>query len=147
MAAVRVLGLIGLLFAVLAPQGALADDADDIADRYATWVDAFNAGEIDVICDLYAEDLVSVDRGQPDRGYDEVCDLLKESLTDPSREYRYQIDIDDLIVTNGVSVVHAVWTLFITPYNVTVTEETLDVLRRGPDGMWRIFRTMSFETL
>ena len=130
---------------IVSAAGAWADEVADIQDRYAAWNAAFNAGEADGICDLYAPDLRSVDRGQPDRGFDEVCLLLRDSLSDPTYEYRYQIDVKNVWVQADTAVVNATWTLFISPFNVTVIEEGLDVLRHDPDGVWRIVRSMSFE--
>lgn len=136
---------IALALLVAGAAGANADDADNIQDLYADWNAAFNAGEADGICDLYAPDLRSVDRGQPDRGFDEVCRILLDSLSDPTHEFRYLIDVKDIFVQQDTAVVSATWTLFISPFNVTVVEEGLDVLRRDPDGRWRIVRSMSFE--
>ncbi|WP_421726429.1 YybH family protein [Bauldia sp.] len=128
------------------PAFGLASDVDAIHQRYADWADAFNAGETDGACDLFAADLIATDQGQPERDFDAVCAILQDSLTDPSREYRYQIDVAEILVEGDLAVVRADWSLFITPFNVATTERAIDILRREPDGAWRIIRSMSYAT-
>lgn len=125
--------------------GAHAAPADDLRERLEQWTDDFNEGRADKVCDLFSRNAVSTYRGQPERTYDEICDLLQNSLADAAREYRYQLDIREIIVEGNLAVVRLAWTLFIAPFNVTSVETGMNVFRREADGRWRIIRYLAYE--
>jgi ketosteroid isomerase-like protein len=124
---------------------AAASDADDIRARLDQWTDDFNAGRKDIVCDLFSKQAISDYRGQPERHYKEICQLLRDSLDDPARDYHYDLDIAEIIVAGDLAVVRLTWTLFITPLNVTSVEPGMDVFRRETDGKWRIVRYIAYE--
>jgi uncharacterized protein (TIGR02246 family) len=128
----------------MAPQ-AIARDVDDIRARLEQWTEDFNERRADAVCDLFSKDAISNYRGQPERNYDEICDLLQKSLADPARDYRYELELREIIVEGDLAVVRLVWRLFITPLNVTSVEPGMDVFRKEPDGKWRIIRYLAFE--
>lgn len=128
-----------------AAPGAHAASADDIRERLEQWTDDFNQGRADRVCDLFSKTAISTYRGQPERTYDEICDLLQDSLADPARDYKYQLDIREIIVAGDLAVVRLVWTLFIAPFNITSVETGMDVFRREADGAWRIIRYIAYE--
>ena len=139
----RVVGGLLLLQAIGSP--AVADDAGEIRSRLEQWTDDFNAGHTDKVCDLFSKEVISNYRGQPERRYDEICDLLKRSLTDPSKKFHYELDLREIIVEHDLAVVRLVWTLFITPLNVTSAEPGMDAFRRESDSKWRIIRYIAYE--
>jgi ketosteroid isomerase-like protein len=124
---------------------ARADDADDIRARLELWTDDFNAGRADAVCDLFSKEAISNYRGQPERNYEEICGLLQKSLADPARQYRYQLDLREIIVEGDIAIVRLTWTLFVAPLNVTSVEPGMDVFRKEADGKWRIVRYMAYE--
>jgi uncharacterized protein (TIGR02246 family) len=128
----------------MAPQ-AIAGEVDDIRARLEQWTEDFNERRADAVCDLFSKDAISNYRGQPERNYDEICDLLQKSLADPARDYRYELELREIIVEGDLAVVRLVWQLFITPLNVTSVEPGMDVFRKEPDGKWRIIRYLAFE--
>ena len=71
----------------------------------------FNAGRADKVCDLFAPDLIAQYRGQPERGYAALCDLLKRSLGDRGKTYRYALAIKEILVAGDLAVVRLTWTL------------------------------------
>ena len=134
--------LLALLFL---PAAALADDAGDIRARLLEWTDDFNAGRIEPVCDLFSKELISTVRGQGDRDYATRCDILTKSINDPARDFHYEVDIHEVMVSGDLAVVRLTWTLFMTPLNVTVVEPGMDVFRKEADGRWRIVRYLSYE--
>ncbi len=134
--------LLALLFL---PAAALADDAGDIRARLLEWTDDFNAGRIEPVCDLFSKELISTVRGQGDRDYATRCDILTKSINDPARDFHYEVDIHEVMVSGDLAVVRLTWTLFMTPLNVTVVEPGMDVFRKEADGQWRIVRYLSYE--
>ncbi|MCP4306436.1 MAG: nuclear transport factor 2 family protein [bacterium] len=136
--------LVPAVLALLAAP-AMASDVGAIRDRLEQWVHDFNAGNADAVCDLFSTEALAEFRGQPQRTYDEICGLLHDSLSDPARDFHYELDLHEIIVEDDLAVVRLTWTLFITPLNVTSVEPGMDIFRREADGKWRIIRYLAFE--
>lgn len=128
--------------------------ADDDASRAAIagalkqWTEDFNAGRADKVCDLFARELRADFRGQPERGYDAQCDLLRKSLADRTRAFSYALAIKEILVWGDAAVVRLTWTLTVRPKGgreITSVEPGLDVFRKEKDGRWRIIRYTAFE--
>jgi uncharacterized protein (TIGR02246 family) len=120
----------------------------EITDALTQWTADFNAGDAEKTCALFSRALRADYRGQPERGYDGQCDILKRSLSDQTRRYSYALAIKEIQVWNDVAVVRLTWTLTITPKDgqtTTATEPGLDVFRKEADGRWRIVRYMAYE--
>ena len=152
----------GLIAALLVSASVRAEDASrredisrsenasrqEIADALTQWTAAFNAGDADKTCALFSRELRADYRGQPERGYDGQCDILKRSLSDKSRRYSYALAIKEILVWGDVAVVRLTWTLTVTPKEgptITAIEPGLDVFRKEADGRWRIVRYVAYE--
>jgi steroid delta-isomerase len=110
---------------------------------------AFNAGDAEKSCALFAPDLIAQVRGQPERSYNDLCDLLKRSLSDRTKTYSYTVDIKEILVAYDLAAVRLTWTLKVrqkdTGSETTSDEPGLDIFRRQADGSWKISRFMSYE--
>ena len=137
-----------LLTGVASPALAADDARARIEAALTQWKDDFNAGRADKVCDLFARDLRADFRGQPERGYDALCGLLKRSLADPARAYAYALAIKEIVVWGDTAVVRLTWTLTVRPraggQAATSVEPGLDVFRRQRDGHWRIVRYIAY---
>lgn len=139
-----------LALLVLAPAAGLAAESaeDAIRATLREWTKDFNAGKADAVCKLFSPELRYDFRGYPERGYDDVCTLLHRSLADASKRYAYDLEIREVIVEDNLAVVRLTWALTVTlPNGQTVTskEPGMDVLRKGPDGQWKIVRYIAYE--
>ena len=145
-----VLAAVALLGGAVAPLSAQSGDQAErtIRAALAKWTTDFNARDASHICELFAPDLVYDYRGFPERDYPTLCGLLHRSLADPTRRFRYALDIKEIIVSGDIAVVRLVWTLEVTAAGAK-TQETrepgLDVFRRQPDGSWKIARYIAYE--
>jgi uncharacterized protein (TIGR02246 family) len=143
--------LLALALALACPAEAQNEDAARAAIRtaLAEWMADFNAGNSEKVCGLFAPDLVAQYRGQPERGYEALCDLLKGSLADHSRTYRYALAIKEIVVVGDLAVVRLTWTLTVRqkdpPRDVTADEPGMDIFRKQPDGSWKISRYIAYE--
>lgn len=132
----------------LTPPPAVVESADATAirQRFEAWTAAFNARRFAELCDLFAEDVVGETVDAPPRGRDRICDDLRR-LGESARSYRYDLDLREIAVFDDTAVVRPTWTLTVTggglPGPVTVREIGLDVLRRDPDGSWRVVRFLA----
>jgi len=137
-----------LLLAVPATYAA-ADSAEDaIRATFAQWTKDFNAGNADAVCRLFSPDLRYDFRGYPERDYNDVCTLLHRSLADKSKRYAYALDIREIIVSGDLAVARLAWTLNVTLPSgqvVASVEPGMDVLRKSPDGQWKITRYIAYE--
>jgi uncharacterized protein (TIGR02246 family) len=127
----------------------LADAAAAEVKRALTqWMADFNAGKSDRVCDLFADDVRADYRGYPTRDHQAVCDLLTKSLSDSTRDFRYALDIKEILSFGDVVVVRLVWTLTIKQNDgreITSVEPGMDIFRRQADGRWKIVRYMAYE--
>ncbi len=100
------------------------------------------------MCQLFSPELRYDFRGYPERDYNDVCTLLHRSLADQSKRYVYSLDLREIIVSGDLAVVRLAWTLNVTLPNgqlVKSVEPGIDILRKSPDGQWKIIRYIAYE--
>ena len=140
-----------LSLAPVCPAAAQSDNAAQAAIRTALtqWMADFNAGNADKVCGLFAPDLIAQYRGQPERDYNGLCELLKRSLGDRTKSYAYALAIKEILVAGDIAVVRLTWTLKVKPKDgapeITSDEPGMDIFRRQPDGSWKISRYIAYE--
>ena len=131
-------GLIAmLLFASHVP--AADDDSAAVQNQIRValekWKLDFNAGDASQVCTLFAPDLISNFRGQPEDTYNSLCANMQAALTDPAKTYHYDLEIKEILVSGDLAVVRLVWTLKVRPKGaaaseVTTREPGMDIFRR-----------------
>lgn len=151
----RALAAFAMLLSVMAGASHLSADPSDTSDEQAIraalteWMLAFNAGDTGSVCRLFAPELRYDYRGFPERGFGEICGVLQGSLADRTRKFSYDLAIKEIIVSGDLAVVRLVWTLTTRrPGQVggaSANEPGLDILRRQPDGSWKIVRYLAYE--
>jgi ketosteroid isomerase-like protein len=104
------------------------------------WTADFNARNVEAVCDLF---------GFPERGYDDICRLLRRSLSEPDKRYSYAPPaIKDIFVAGDLAVVRLTWTLKVriegAPQEVTSEEVGIDIFRKQPDGRWQIISFIAY---
>ena len=121
----------------------------EIRATLTQWMADFNAGSADKVCALFAPDLIAQYRGQPERDYNALCNLLKRSLSDRTKIYRYALAINEILVAGDLAVVRLVWTLTVqrkdTAGETVADEPGMDIFRRQPDGSWKISRYIAYK--
>ena len=129
---------------------------EEIRRALTNWMDDFNAGRADRVCDLFAAELGYDYRGFPERGYQDVCDGLHRSLADPMRRFSYALDVKEILLpddrdkysSSDLAVARVVWTITVNRSGAPTTrlqEHGMDVFRRQPDGSWKIIRFIAYE--
>jgi ketosteroid isomerase-like protein len=130
-------------------QGESAAAQAEIRAALVQWMADFNARRADKVCGLFAPDLIAQYRGQPERDYNSLCDLLKRSLGDRTKTYRYALAINEILVVGDLAVVRLVWTLTVQRQDIAgeivADEPGMDIFRRQPDGSWKISRYVAYE--
>lgn len=118
-----------------------------ISSALEEWRSAFNDRDGSHVCDLFAPDLIANYQGQPERDYAALCQLLKTSVQDRERAYRYSLDISEILVFGGTAIVRLVWTLEIAKNGAPkelVREPAIDIFRCQGDGRWKISRYLAY---
>jgi uncharacterized protein (TIGR02246 family) len=137
----RWLALALLLGAAACSAAPRQDDAAVIRAALTTWMEDFNAGRADRLCDLFARDLRFDFRGQPERGYAEMCAQLQRAVA--AKRFSYAVRINEVLVFGDTAIVRLRWRL--TTDGEASDEPGLDVFSRQADGRWRIVRYLGFE--
>ncbi|MGV0852353.1 YybH family protein [Mycolicibacterium phlei] len=149
----RGLGVVGTVAVVLTAcgqTGSAETDRQAIIAALQRFSADFNAKDFDATCALFAEDVAMHYPGQqPVHGRDEFCAGLRERLSDPARSYHYDPpQIHEVLVDGDLATVSLTWVLTVRDAAGavldTVEEDGLDVLRRQPDGTWRIHISHAF---
>lgn len=121
---------------------------DAVRNALTAWMDDFNHRRVDRVCDLFAKELRYDYRGLPERGYQDMCDGLRRSLSSSDRHYNYALKVKDITVCGDLAVAEIVWTMTVTsPVGSApqVSKElSMEVFRRQADG-WRIVRILAYE--
>ena len=142
-----------LMFATYLP--AADDDTAAVQNQIRIalekWKLDFNAGDASQVCALFAPDLISNFRGQPEDTYNSLCANLQSALTDPAKTYHYDLEIKEILISGDLAVVRLVWTLKVHPKDaasseVVTREPGMDIFHRQPDGTWKISRYMAYES-
>jgi len=132
------------------PSTAQSVETEEAAIRAALtkWTENFNAGKVEEVCGLFARDLRYDYRGFPERGYQDICDGLRRSLTDPTKRYDYSLAVKEVIVSSSLAAVRLIWTLRVskpdTPPQVS-QEHGIDIFRKQSDGTWKIIRFIAYD--
>lgn len=143
--------LAGIVLALVTATAQADGGADEKAVRQALmdWAAAFNAGDGERVCDLFAPDLIAVYQGVPERGFAVMCAHLRSVLADRTRRYSYGLDVKEILSSADLVAARLVWTLEVRdPSGAlvhTTQEPSLDLFRRQPDGSWRMARFLAFD--
>lgn len=126
-----------------------ARDRVDIEAALRQWPNDFNAGNLDGVCGLFADDVVLIYPDSPDRNHREFCDQMRGVFQrdSPSMEYAAP-DIRDVLVDGDTAIVRLVWTATVRNAEgkqlETIRENGVDVFRRQSDGSWKIHVSHAF---
>ncbi len=143
--------VVGLLAALTMPAAAQPVTLDkEIRTALMQWMTDFNAGRAGKVGDIFAPTLrADIDDFLAERGFDELCRLVKAALTDPEQTLSYALDIKEILADGDMAAVRLVWTLTskkkATGETKVDEEQGLDIFGRGSDGQWKIIRFMSYE--
>jgi uncharacterized protein (TIGR02246 family) len=149
----RLLAAASISLALTCSASAQGDSAAQSAIRatFTQWMTAFNAGDAEKACALFSPDLIAQIRGLPERGYAVACDVIKQSLSDPSKAYTYALDLKEILVSGDLAVARLTWTLKVrqkqTATETSYEEYSLDILRRQQDGSWKLVRFLMYDSL
>ncbi len=138
----------GALLALATPLHAQDDPAAAVRAALMQWRDAFNAREVERLCDIFAPDLIVTYQGSPDRGFAAFCRQLETAVADPALDLRYDLAIEEIIPPPDLVVARVTWTLSSSAAGAAPTvqvERGIDIFRRQPDGAWRIARFLAFD--
>lgn len=113
---------------------------DEVRAARAAWDEAYSAGDLDRLMELYTEAAVSMAPGFPASvGREAIEADLGGFLAE--HETQHETDIEDILVEGDLAIERAAYTDQITPEGgETFTErgKHIVVYRRGEDGAWRV---------
>ena len=120
-----------------------------IAQRLNRWTAAFNAKDMQGVCDLFAPDLSYTVDNILNGTRDGLCGNVDKVLRTPGLTLSYaEPAIHEIIISGDLAVVRLTWTLTAEKNGArdVTTEEGMDVFRRAPDAVWSIARYITFTT-
>jgi uncharacterized protein (TIGR02246 family) len=124
----------------------MTDDERAIRDLIATWMDASHAGDIDTVLSLMTDDVVFMVPGREPFGK-EAFAAASQGMKGVRMEGK--TDIRELNVLGDFAYLRSHIAITITPPGgepVRRAGYTLTILRKGPDGRWRLARDANLLT-
>lgn len=138
--------VLGIICGNTAAAAQTAEDA--IRTTLVQWMADFNAGRADKVCNLFSTDLRYDYRDFPERGYEDICAVLRRALSGVGHQFHYSLVIKNIDVSGDLGVAHVVWTLTTKRDDQSPTrakEYSMDVFRRQADGTWKLVRFLAYE--
>jgi ketosteroid isomerase-like protein len=124
-----------------APTPALTQAQQDeatIRQSLADWVQAFNSGDYAKAAQVWAPDMQGWGEDGED-SYQREMDSARKTPKVGNPQYKYQLRIDEVMVTGDMAVVRDTWT-GIGPAGNARSFRSFEVWRRQPDQSWKISR-------
>lgn len=125
---------------------AATEDERAIRELVDTWMDATKAGDTATVLDLMTDDVVFTVPGQEPFGKD-AFEAASKEMQDV--EIRGTSDIRELEVLGDWAYLRNHIEMTMTPpdgESVRRSGDTLTILRKGPDGRWRLARDANVVT-
>jgi ketosteroid isomerase-like protein len=119
------------------PTQAQQDEAT-IRQSLADWLAAFNSGDYAKAAQVWAPDMQGWGDGGED-SYQREMDSARKTPKLANPQYKYQLKIDEVMVSGDMAVVHDTWTE-IGPTGKARTFGSFEVWRRQADKSWKISR-------
>lgn len=118
-------------------------DEQQIRQLVETWISATQAGDIDAVLSLMAEDVVFMSPGQPAMvGREAFARGLNKVLADSEMESTSEVE--EVVVCGDLAYCRTKLAVTIISKHgklpILRSGETLTILRKGPDGQWRVTR-------
>lgn len=147
-------GILGVAVLFLALVGCSKSDVPQqkIESRLRQWSHDFNDRNLSAACGLFADDVVLIYPGGPDRDRGQFCEQIRVLFADPAKRYTYaEPEIKEILVDGDLATVHLIWSLTVTDASgktlETTREDGVDVFRRQADGSWQIHLSHAFPPL
>jgi ketosteroid isomerase-like protein len=125
-----------------------AGKAKAVWRTFEHWLAAYSKGDLASVMAIFDRDVRFSYQGVKDQGY---ADLERSYIRDfrarkPGSEW--VPDVEEVFADGRVAFVRAVWELRVDGVGgrkeVKGRNRSMDLLRSGPDGKWRIFRSMNY---
>lgn len=130
-----------------------ASDISRIRAFLADWETAFNSGDLDRMRGYWTDDVVVIPQGAPAvEGLDAFWSTLQQQvqLFFAQFDVEYRLVIDEVAVSGDMAYDRGTIHMSLTPRaggpTQTASRRYLEILRKQPDGAWRISRAMNNES-
>jgi uncharacterized protein (TIGR02246 family) len=120
----------------------MGPDERAIREVHSTWIAAVNAGDVDCLLDLMADDVVFLNPGQAPLGRDGFPPGF--SAAHQRARVNCVSELDEVVVSGDVAYARAQDSLSVTPRAggdaMRLAGHRLTVYRKQPDGRWLLAR-------
>jgi uncharacterized protein (TIGR02246 family) len=122
--------------------------AGRVWQTFQSWLAAYAKGDLPGVMAIFDRDVRFSYQGAPDRGYAELEASYVEDFRTRQPGSEWVPEVEEVYADGRLALVRAVWRLERkTAEGKTETKgrnRSLDLLRRGDDGRWRIFRSFNY---
>jgi uncharacterized protein (TIGR02246 family) len=119
----------------------MGPDEQAIRRLHSAWIDAVNAGDLDRLLSLMADDVVFLAPGRPPVGRDGFSAVF--SAAHQQFRVRCVSELEEIVVVGEVAYTRSMDTLSVTPIGggeERLAGHRITVYRKQPDGRWVLAR-------
>ena len=119
----------------------------DVRQEFGAWVRAYQAHDLAGTMAIFAPEVRFEFQGAPDASWSDLKQSYAQEFARPGGAI-WIPHWDDIRVSGKIAAAFSLWQAFLTKPDGTkelrATNRSVDVLRRGTDCRWRIFRSLTY---
>jgi ketosteroid isomerase-like protein len=124
-------------------------EARDVRNEFEIWQKAFAAGDLEGSMRIFDPGVVFAFQGQRDQSYADLRAGYAKDFASrrPGAGERWVPTIEEIYAEGRTAFVRSTWEGRLDTaqgVKVTARNRSIDLLRRGDDGYWRIFRSLNY---
>lgn len=125
-------------------------EAAAVWQTFQAWLKAYRSADLTGTMAIFDPAVVFAFQGQKDQSFKDLEDGYRSAFAGrkPNVESEWVPDVDEVYAEGRTAFVRSVWELRVREHGGAVTvkarNRSIDVLRRGEDGRWRIFRSLNY---
>ncbi len=122
--------------------------ATQVWSAYREWLEAYARGDLAGVMRIFEPDIAMAFQGAPDAHYGELEKSYRQDFKARAPGSRWVPKVEEVYADDSLSFVLAVWELQVARGDSTpaikARNRSVDLLRLGQDGRWRIFRSINY---
>jgi uncharacterized protein (TIGR02246 family) len=124
-----------------------APDKKQLQATFEQWVKAYKARDLPGTMAIFADDLVFSFQDAPDQTRAQMEKAYRAEFAKPNDTSEWVPMYEEFECSGDLAFARSTWELRATHEGSTTVlarNRSIDILRRSPDGKWRIFRSLNY---
>ncbi|PYL25710.1 MAG: hypothetical protein DMF37_04255 [Verrucomicrobia bacterium] len=119
-----------------------------LRSTFERWIDAYARRDLAGTMSIFADDVIFSFQGSPDSNKPDLEKSYREEFAHPEESRIWLPEFEEFECSGDLGFIRSTWKLEVkTPdgkVEVKAENRSIDILRRSPDGEWKIFRSLNY---